>query len=187
MMRRFFRQLGMRQKAEHREAIIRRDQHHSATRQALPVKVVSRRGAGVVAAAVKPDHHRPAAASRPLGGPYVQEQTVFAARCLHSSASVLRARRSEGGRLAHAGPGLDRGGLAPAQIADGSLRERDALEHGSPFFEHPSSNLPPGNGNRGKVRRESRNPQNCKQDSAHRQSSGRLLYREDCIALYSGV
>src|SRR5438876_5442788 len=134
----------MREKSEYCEPVVYGHQDHAATRETLAIEAIPRCSARVVAAAVKPDHHRLTRADRPFRIPYVHEQAVFAARFLHPAAGVLRTRCAESLRFTRTGPGFDRRGLAPAKIANGSLCEWNALESRSTLVECDAANLSAG-------------------------------------------
>src|SRR6185295_4588852 len=98
---------------------------------------------------------------------------------LHLAARVLRARCAEGRRFAHARPGFDRRGLAPAKIANGSLCEWNSFEYRSAFVESAPADLSADDGNTRKVGRECRSREQGNQNEAHEHSPDRRLYRGD--------
>ena len=123
-------QQRMREQAERPEAVVDRHHDDAAARQLRAVVARLRAGVLLEGAAMEPHQHRHRAAGRRLRGrPDVEEQAVLGLRVARVVDGVLRRRRAERDRLAHAGPRLRRLRRLPAQVADGRRCVRDAAEH----------------------------------------------------------
>lgn len=137
VMRRFGGQLGMGEKAEQAQPVIGGDHDHAMPRQLAAVigrvdpRVAGSRSAAI-AAAVKEDHHRQAAARPgPRRHAKVEGQTVLAAGGGDGAVGAgvdLRASRAIGQRPAHPAPGLHWDTGLPPTWAHRRHRERHALE-----------------------------------------------------------
>ena len=140
----FRRQLRMRQKTEHVDAIVYRHHDNAAPGQTLAVKFHLRGVAALERAAEIPDIDRELLVSRDGGGPDIQIQTVLAHRNLGihmpfarieilgiRTGNILHRNGSEFQAVAHSLPifrGLRR---APAQVPDRRSRKGNSPEGGN--------------------------------------------------------
>src|SRR5262245_10560505 len=132
MVRRFFRQFGMRKEAKHSETVVDCKRDDALARHTLALVSRFRAVTCDETAAVEIDEYRQALASGFRGSPDIQVETVFT-HAIRSETHVsedlsLHATRAELIRLAHILPVLDRLRRLPAQVADGWSGERDSLE-----------------------------------------------------------
>src|ERR1700730_11558709 len=85
VVRRFFGELGMGEKAEDGEPVVDAYKHHAVASQAFAIEVVAGGGAAVITAAVNPQHHRLARFGGPLWRPDIEEEAVFLAGLEHAA------------------------------------------------------------------------------------------------------
>ena len=113
--------------AEYAEPVIHRHDNHAMARQALAIEYRFRTGAGEIASAMNPNHHRLSRFSRPLRRPDIQIETVLAT--VRPEGATLNTCVPEPGRIADSSPRSHRDGLPPTKLAHRRLRKRDAFEH----------------------------------------------------------
>lgn len=140
MMRRLAGEFGMSEEAEDRHAIVNGHQYDSAAREAFAIEVCARGGAGIIAAAMQPDHHRHGRARRPFGGPDIEEKAVLTAAGEHAAVRVLGTGGAEGSGVAFAGPWLCGRRRTPAKVAHGRRRVWDAFEDRPALRERRATN-----------------------------------------------
>ncbi len=129
---RFLRQLRVREKPEHAEAVVGRDHDDALARE--PFAVLPRLGgrAGLKPAAMNPEHHGQFLARLGRRRPDVEVEAVLAHLVAEDHVvedAALRAPRAERDRLLHVRPRRHRRRRLPAALANRRGGKRDALEH----------------------------------------------------------
>jgi hypothetical protein len=147
MVRRLKRESRMRKETERPEPIIRRNDHHTVTREAFAV-VVRHAGRDFPQIySLRPEYTPPQGCASGWATPVSRHSgrgspIWKSAPCLvGKSCGRLRTDNVERRRVTHARPRFYGNRLAPAKITDGRLRVRDAREDGTAFVEQCSSDL----------------------------------------------
>jgi hypothetical protein len=128
---RLTRELRVRKEPEDAQPVIDRDNDDPLARERIAIVTRLSAGTRLEPTAVDPHHHRQPIARRRRRGPHVEIEAVLARRTWKRDVPenlALHAMGSEFCRVANAYPWARGPRFLPPELADGRVRERDALE-----------------------------------------------------------
>ena len=140
-MARLLGQLGMREEAEHTQAVVHADHHHAFLRQVLAILPRFGSSARREAAAIDPHHHRQARLRGCGRRPHVEIEAVFAGTLVAEDHVVinisLHAARAELDRFADPFPGAAGCGAFQRSAPTGGAAKGMPLNAVTPLFTVP--------------------------------------------------